>query len=120
MDEGPGTLDSIRRTGRFGCGVPFIEETVLSAIKYCGNVSVTANRDKVRESGLEIEPSDWAPIPTALPIYFECEVTGEVRLGTHIMFLGEVKRIRVRADVTPDRPLEWCGWADVRPAESAR
>lgn len=114
------TLDAIRRTGRFGCGVPFIEETVLSAIKYCGNVSLNANRDKVLASGLEIEPSDWAPIPTALPVYFECEVTGEVRLGTHIMFLGEVKRIRVRADVTPDRPLEWCGWADVRPSESAR
>lgn len=114
------TLDAIRRTGRFGCGVPFIEDTILNAIKYCGNVSVTANRDKVRESGLEIEAADWAPVPTALPVYFECEVVGEVRLGTHIMFLGEVRRIRVRADVTPDRPMEWCPWADVTPVGNSR
>jgi flavin reductase (DIM6/NTAB) family NADH-FMN oxidoreductase RutF len=42
---------------------------------------------------------------------------GEVRLGTHIMFLGEVRRIRVRADVTPNNPMEWCPWADVVPTE---
>jgi flavin reductase (DIM6/NTAB) family NADH-FMN oxidoreductase RutF len=114
------TLNAIRRTGRFGCGVPFIEETILGAIKYCGNVSVTNNRHKVKESGLAIEPSEWAPVPTALPIYFECEVVDEVRLGTHVMFLGEVRRIRVRPDVTPDRPLEWCPWADVTQAEDPR
>ena len=107
------TLDAIRKSGRFGCGVPFIEETVLGAIKYCGNVSINANPHKVRDAGFDIEPSDWAPIPTALPVYFECEVVGEVRLGTHIMFLGEVRRIRVRADVTPNNPMEWCPWADV-------
>jgi len=72
----------------------------------------------VRDAGLEIEDSDWAPIPTALPVYFECEVVGEVRLGTHIMFLGEVRRIRVRADVTPANPMEWCPWANVTPAEN--
>jgi len=114
------SLTTIRRTGRFGCGVPFIEDTILRAIKYCGNVSIANNRDKVKEAGLEIEPSEWAPMPTALPVYFECEVVDEVRLGTHVMFLGEVKRIRVRADVTPDRPLEWCAWADVTPAEDFR
>jgi flavin reductase (DIM6/NTAB) family NADH-FMN oxidoreductase RutF len=114
------TLNAIRRTGRFGCGVPFIEETVLAAIKYCGNISVAGNRNKVKESGLDIQASDWAPVPTALPVYFECEVVGEVRLGTHVMFFGEVRRIRVRADVTPDRPLEWCPWADVAAAEDGR
>jgi flavin reductase (DIM6/NTAB) family NADH-FMN oxidoreductase RutF len=113
------TLDVIRKAGRFGCGVPFIEETVLNAIKYCGNVSLSMNPDKVRDAGLEIEMSEWAPIPTALPVYFECEVVGEVRLGTHIMFLGEVRRIRVRADVTPDNPIEWCPWADVAPSGRA-
>jgi len=109
------TLDAIRRSGRFGCGVPFIEETVLGAIKYCGNVSISDNPHKVRDAGFDVEPSSWAPIPTTLPVYFECEVSGEVRLGTHIMFLGEVRRIRVRADVTPDNPMEWCPWADVVP-----
>ena len=26
-----------------------------------------------------------------LPIHFDCEVRDEVRLGTHILFLGEVR-----------------------------
>jgi flavin reductase (DIM6/NTAB) family NADH-FMN oxidoreductase RutF len=40
-------------------------------------------------------------------------VVGEVRLGTHIMFLGEVERILVRRDVTPENPLLWCPWAEL-------
>jgi flavin reductase (DIM6/NTAB) family NADH-FMN oxidoreductase RutF len=107
------TLNAIRRTGRFGCAVPFIDSSVLKAIKYCGNVSVSANPNKVRDSGLEIAGSDWAPVLADLPVNFDCEVTGEVRLGTHIMFLGEVRRIRVRGDVTPGHPLEWCPWPAV-------
>jgi flavin reductase (DIM6/NTAB) family NADH-FMN oxidoreductase RutF len=43
-------------------------------------------------------------------------VLDEIRLGTHVMFLGAVKRIRVRADVSAANPLEWCPWADVSPA----
>ena len=107
------TLAAIRERGRFGCGVPFIDDTVLGAIKYCGNVSVRTNPNKVSDAGLEVEMSDWAPIVPTLPVHFECEVAGEVRLGTHIMLLGEVRRIRVRADVTPANPIEWSPWADV-------
>jgi flavin reductase (DIM6/NTAB) family NADH-FMN oxidoreductase RutF len=107
------TLDAIRRTGRFGCGVPFIDESVLGAVKYCGNISVTANPHKVRDSRLDVTFSEYGPVLSALPVHFDCEVVGEVRLGTHIMFLGEVRRLRVRADVSPERPLEWYPWADV-------
>jgi flavin reductase (DIM6/NTAB) family NADH-FMN oxidoreductase RutF len=108
------TLNAIRRTGRFGCGVPYIDPSVLRAIKYCGNISVSTNPNKVRDSGLEIRGSEWAPILTDLPVHFDCEVTGEVRLGTHIMFLGEARRIWVRSDVTPENPLEWCPWPIVQ------
>ena len=113
------SLDVIRRTGRFGCGVPYLNQTVIDAIKYAGNVSLTTNKNKVIASGLEIEPRPWAPVLTALPVHFDCEVVGEVRLGTHIMFLGEVRRIEVRQDVTVTNPLRWCPWADVVPVNSA-
>jgi flavin reductase (DIM6/NTAB) family NADH-FMN oxidoreductase RutF len=113
------SLDVIRRTGRFGCGVPFLDQTVISAIKYAGNVSLASNKHKVIASGLEIEPRAWSPVLTALPVHFDCEVVGEVRLGTHIMFLGEVRRIELRSDVTADNPLRWCPWADVVPVAAA-
>jgi len=113
------TLDIIRESGRFGCGVPFIDERVIQAINYTGNISLKDDPKKVFHAGLAIAaseteaPADWSPVFPDLPIHFECHVTGEIRLGTHIMFLGEVQRIRVRADVTTNNPQEWCPWADV-------
>jgi len=107
------TLKALRQTGRFSCGVPFIGDQIVAAIKYAGNVSVANDPAKVVHAGLEAEPADGAPRLPALPIHFDCEVVGERRLGTHAMVLGEVRQIRVRKDVTLDRPLEWCPWAEI-------
>lgn len=109
------SLEIIRRTGRFGCGVPYISDTIVNAMKYAGNNSLADDPVKVFNSGLNIEHSEYGPVLTEVPIHFDCEVSGELRLGTHIMFFGEVKRIRVRADVTPENPLVWCPWAGVVP-----
>jgi len=111
------SLDIIRKTRRFGCAVPFINDTVLGAIRYAGNISFSQDRGKVVHAGLAVDPAEWAPVLPALPVHFDCQVVGEVRLGTHIMFLGEVRQIRLRADVTPKNPIEWCPWADVVSAQ---
>ena len=111
------TLELIRKNRAFGCGVPFISERVIAAIKYAGNVSLQVAGDKVARAGLTVEGGGPAPVLTDLPVHFDCEVLDEVRLGTHVMFLGSVRRIRVRPDVTAANPLEWCPWADVRPAD---
>jgi flavin reductase (DIM6/NTAB) family NADH-FMN oxidoreductase RutF len=106
------SLDVIRQTGRFGCSVPFISDRIIDAIKYAGNISITHDRDKVRNSGLHLAvDSNYGPVIAESPIHFDCEVVDEVRLGTHIMFLGKVRRILVRTDVGPDNPLEWYPWA---------
>ncbi|HIK06626.1 MAG TPA: flavin reductase [Trichormus sp. M33_DOE_039] len=102
------SLDMIRKTGRFGCGVPFINEVILNAMKYAGNISLAKDPQKVAHAGLQVESDDWSPVLPALPVHFDCQVVKEVSLGTHIMFIGEVQRIRVRADVTPENPIEWC------------
>jgi dTDP-4-amino-4,6-dideoxygalactose transaminase/flavin reductase (DIM6/NTAB) family NADH-FMN oxidoreductase RutF len=114
------TLDFIRRTGRFGCGVPFINDMVVDAMRYAGNISFAQDGRKVAHAGLAVDPEEWAPVLPALPVHFDCQVRREVRLGTHIMFLGEVRRIRVRADVTEENPLEWCPWANVVPVGQER
>ncbi|HTO14113.1 MAG TPA: flavin reductase [Candidatus Binatia bacterium] len=111
------TLELIRKNRAFGCGVPFISDQVVAAIKYAGNVSMQAAGDKVARAGLAVEGGGPAPVLTDLPVHFDCEVLDEVRLGTHVMFLGAVRRIRLRPDVSAANPLEWCPWADVRPAD---
>ena len=110
------SLVDIRAAGRFGCAVPFIDERVVAAIRYSGNVSVADDRDKARNSGLTVLPGGPSPVLAELPVHFDCRVTGEIRLGTHVMFLGEVERVLVRSDVSPSNPLEWIPWADIRVA----
>jgi flavin reductase (DIM6/NTAB) family NADH-FMN oxidoreductase RutF len=110
------SLPDIRRLGRFGCGVPFIDEAMVAAIRYSGNVSIVQDADKLRNSGLTLaSASGPSPVLADMPVHFDCRVTGEICLGTHVMFLGEVERILVRADVSPNNPLSWIPWADVRP-----
>ncbi len=111
------TLELVRRNRAFGCGVPFVDDRVVAAIRVAGNVSFQAAGDKVARTGLAVTGGGPAPVLPDLPVHFDCELLDEVRLGTHVMFLGAVRRIRVRADVTPANPLEWCPWADVRAAD---
>jgi len=107
------TLQAIRRSGRFGCGVPYIDDTIVEAIRYAGTRSIDDDPDKLANAGLEVEGAEGTPLLSALPIHFDCRIVGEVRLGTHVMFLGEVDSIRVRADVTPENPIRWCPWPEV-------
>jgi len=113
------SLELIRASGRFGAGVPFIDDQVVSAIKYAGNTSLKHSDDKLWQTGLGV--GDWSGMPyfPELPIHFDCRLAGEIRLGTHLMFLGVVESIRVRPDVTPDNPLTWCTWADVELASES-
>jgi flavin reductase (DIM6/NTAB) family NADH-FMN oxidoreductase RutF len=114
------SLNIIRKTGRFGCGVPFINDAVLDAIRYAGNTSLSMDANKVANSGLSIYPLEWAPVLAALPLHFDCQVIDEVRLGTHILFLGEVRRIIARKDLTPQNPLQWCAWPGLVVPETGR
>ena len=107
------SLDFIRENGSFGCGVPYINDTIRNAIGYAGNLSMHKDPRKLANSGLYYEDGEWGPVLTDLPIYFGCWVKDQIKLGTHILFLGEVQEIRVRPDVTPDNALEWCPWVDI-------
>ncbi len=111
------TISVLRQTRRFTCGVPYLDSELIEALAYAGNVSFLENKSKVRDAGFAIEPEEWAPLLPALPVSYECEVVGEQELGTHSMIFGEVKRVLVRADVTPDNPLAWCPWPAVEPAD---
>ncbi|MDC9814093.1 flavin reductase family protein [Rhizobium binxianense] len=110
------TLRALDDTGRFACGVPFDNDKIVEAIKYAGNISIDKDIDKIHNSGLEYEEDEWAPILTDVPVTFMCKVVQTLRLGTHIMYLGEVVSIRIRDDVTKENPLSWWPFPDVRKA----
>ena len=107
------TLDLVLDSGWFGCGVPFIEDSVVEAIRYAGNLSLRDDVEKMANSGLLFGPGGRVPVTTGLPVFYECKLVGHQRLGSHIILFGEVQRIRVREDVSPENPLEWCPWPDV-------
>jgi flavin reductase (DIM6/NTAB) family NADH-FMN oxidoreductase RutF len=108
-----GSARALNETGRFGCGVPFIHATIIDAMKYAGNVSIDKDKQKIQNAGLEVIAHEWAPMLSALPIHFDCEVKKTVRLGTHVLYLGEVKAIHIREDISPFNPLAWFPYPDV-------
>ena len=85
----------------------------MDAIKYAGNISIDSDLNKIVNAGLEVEKNEWSPVLPALPIHFDCEVVDIVRLGTHFLYIGEVKAIRVREDVNQENPLNWYPYPDV-------
>lgn len=107
------SLDLIADSGWFGCGVPFADDSVVDAIRYAGNTSLRDDPAKLLNTGLHLEPGGRVPVLAGLPVFFECKVVGQARLGTHVMFLGEVRRIRVPAAASTPQAVEWCPWADV-------
>lgn len=107
------TLRALDQVERFACGVPFEEDNVIESIKYAGNVSIDMDKDKIRNSGLTIDQDPWAPVIEQLPITYMCKVIERKKLGTHIMYIGEVKSIRIRDDVTKENPLIWHPFPDV-------
>ena len=109
------TLQSLRRSGRFGCGVAYADSTLVAAISYAGNISFTRDPDKLANSGLAVLELASAPLLPALPIHFDCRVVGEEALGTHVLVFGEVERIFVRRDLDPDNKLHWFPWSEVEP-----
>lgn len=110
------SLEPIIENGRFGCGVPFIDPTVLTAISYLGNVSYRQDAAKLANSGLHVRDIGHTPVIDELPIHFDCRVIDRVYLGTHVMFLGEVERILLRDDLSAANPIEWCPWPRTAPA----
>jgi flavin reductase (DIM6/NTAB) family NADH-FMN oxidoreductase RutF len=105
------SLELFERADRFGCGVPIYRKDVLDAIAYLGNVSRRVDADKVACCGLTPHELGNTIGFDELPVHYSCRIVDRIRLGTHMMLLGEVEEVMVRPDVTPESPLEWCPWA---------
>lgn len=107
------TLDFLFKQDYFGCGVPYIDQEILEAINYLGNISYREDNDKFYNSGLTAINIGNTPLIEQLPIHFDCKIINKIPLGTHIMFFGEVKNIFLRNDVTFTNPFVWNPYTNV-------
>ena len=80
-----------------GCFVINLTTKKLArATDYCG-VRSGRNEDKWESAGLTPEPADFvkAPLIKECPVNIECQVAGQIELGSHTMFIGKVLAVHV-------------------------
>ncbi len=107
------SLGTLHKNKKFVCGVPFSNDIIIDAIKYAGNISGAVDKNKIIHSGLQFENDEYGPVLNALPVSYKCKVVEVIRLGTHFLFLGEVKSILVREDVSLENNLKWYSYPDL-------
>lgn len=80
-----------------GCFVINLTTKKLArATDYCG-VRSGRNEDKWKTAGLTPELADFvkAPLIKECPVNIECQVAGQIELGSHTMFIGKVLAVHV-------------------------
>lgn len=97
----------IKETGEFV--INLTTEKLVRAADYCG-VKSGREVDKWKETGLHrgaAEALKYAPIIEEAPVNIECKVSEIKELGSHHMFLAEVKAVRVdEAYMNPQNKFE--------------
>ena len=86
----------ISATGEFVVNLPSADQARIT--DWCGMVS-GARVDKFAESGLTAGPARevGCPIVVECPVNIECRVKQTLQLGSHDLFLAEVKAVQVSA-----------------------
>jgi len=89
------SYDMIRSSGEFV--VNLTTESLAKATDYCG---VRSGRDVNKWEEMHLTPGDssqlqFAPIIEEAPVNIECKVTEIKELGSHHMFIAEVKAVQV-------------------------
>ena len=109
------TYHNIKETGAFTVNIT--AERYVREADFVGMVS-GRDHDKFAETGLTPTRSKLvdAPIVEEFPYALECELAGEVELGSHTMFVGDIVGIVADSDVLSDtqvpdiekvRPMLW-------------
>ena len=85
--------------------VNLVDERMAKATDFCG---VRSGRDtnKEKETGLKTVPAEGmetAPRVDGAPVSLSCRVRQVIELGSHDMFIGEVKAVCVRKDLLDEK-----------------
>ena len=92
------TLKGIKQNGTFSVNIP--SENQMVETDYCGIYS-GHREDKNRVCGFTVfyGKLETAPLIEEFPVNIECEVAHEQNLGSHIIYIGEIKEIHASEDV---------------------
>ncbi len=85
--------------------INLVDEALLRATDFCG-VRSGRDLDKAKELGLTLSPADGmetAPRVDGAPVSLSCKVQQVLPLGSHDMFLAEVKAVSVRKDLLDEK-----------------
>lgn len=87
----------VKSSGEFVVNLPQIEQ--VNALDYCG-VASGKTVDKFAEAKLTpvMGTLTYAPLIIECPVNLECIVVRELDLGSHTMFVGEVKHVHIREE----------------------
>ena len=92
------TIKGVRANGTFSVNVP--AENQMKEMDYCGIYSgVREDKNKVCGFTVFYGKLDTAPMIEQCPVTLECSVVHELELGTHFIFIGEIKEIHASEDV---------------------
>ncbi len=89
------TYETLRSRRAFTVCVP--PAALVREVDYLGIVSGKRAPDKLERAGLDSERGSEVDAPALLgcPVVAECELRGELELGSHTWFAGEVKQVQV-------------------------
>ncbi len=85
--------------------VNLVDEKMAKATDFCG-VRSGRDTDKEKETGLKTVPAEGmetAPRVDGAPVSLSCRVRQVIELGSHDMFIGEVKAVCVRKDLLDEK-----------------
>lgn len=92
----------IESTGEFTINVP--TTAMAEAVDYCGMVS-GRDTDKFKAVNISAKKGSKvaAPIINECPLALECKVVHSLKLGSHIMYVGEVVAVQVDKSFVDER-----------------
>lgn len=96
------TCKGIKEHKTFSVNVP--STRMATEVDFCGIYS-GAKEDKSNLFSLFYGSIETAPLIEECPINFECSVVRDLELGSHILFIGEIKETHVSEDCMIDEKI---------------
>ncbi|ADL51888.1 flavin reductase family protein [Clostridium cellulovorans] len=95
------SYENIKDTKQFVVNLP--TKDMVKIVDYCG-VRSGRKIDKIKHFNLELEEGISIAVPSLkkAPVALECEVKNIIPLGSHDLFLAEIKTAKVEEDLIDD------------------
>jgi flavin reductase (DIM6/NTAB) family NADH-FMN oxidoreductase RutF len=97
------TIEGISANNTFSINIPSAH--MAEKVDYCGIYS-GHKIDKSQIFEVEYGKLDTAPLIQECPVNLECNVAHSLDLGSHVLFIGEIKETYINADCMTDEKAD--------------